>query len=349
MIVLNGYVGVMSDITSSSAVTRLKSRIISARALGPGILVCLTVAAAAQMLSEHYHAPQMLFALLLGVGFHFLSEEGPCVPGIHFCSTWLLRTGVALLGIRLTLEDVTGLGLGNVLLVIAGVGLTIIFGIGAARILGQRVRFGLLTGGAVAICGASAALAISSILPNSGNRERDAIFTVIAVTTFSTIAMVIYPIMVKYLGMDDQAAGIFLGGTIHDVAQVVGAGYSISDEVGDLATIIKLFRVSMLVPVVLVLTLVSRSGETRGLPVPLFVIGFCALVALNSTVAIPEALHQGIVDTSRWCLVTAIAALGVKTSFKAMLTIGYQPVALILAETIFIAGWVLLGTRWLAS
>jgi len=258
---------------------------------------------------------------------------------------------VALLGIHLTFEDVKGLGLVNVLLVIAGVGLTNLFGIGAARILGQRIRFGLLTGGAVAICGASAALAISSILPNSGTRERDTIFTLIAVTTFSTIAMIIYPIMATYLEMDDRSAGMFLGGTIHDVAQVVGAGYSISDEVGDLATIIRLFRVSMLVPVVLILTLIfrARTSDTNGFPLPLFVIGFCVLVGLNSAMEIPEALHQGVVDVSRWCLVTAIAALGVKTSFKAMLTIGYQPVALVLAETIFIAGWVLLGTQWLAS
>jgi len=84
MTVGNVYVGGMTGIISSGAVSRLKSRISSARALGPGILVCLTVAAAAQMLSEHYHAPQMRFALLLGVGFHFLSEEGPCVPGIQF-------------------------------------------------------------------------------------------------------------------------------------------------------------------------------------------------------------------------------------------------------------------------
>ncbi len=353
----NGYEDVMTDTTRFRAVTRLKTRLVSrfssrlssGRALGPGILVCLTVAAAAQMLSDHYHAPQMLFALLLGVGFHFLAEEGPCVPGIQFCSTWLLRTGVALLGIRLTFEDLTGLGLENVLLVMAGVGLTIIFGLGASRVLGQRLQFGLLTGGAVAICGASAALAISSILPKSGTRERDTIFTVIAVTTFSTIAMIIYPIIVTYLGMDDRAAGVFLGGTIHDVAQVVGAGYSISDEVGELATIIKLFRVSMLVPVVLLLTLFfrARSRKASGLPVPVFVIGFCLLVVLNSGVTIPETLHSGVVDVSRWCLVTAIAALGVKTSFKAMFTIGYQPVVLILAETVFIAGWVLAGTWWL--
>lgn len=349
----NGYEGLMADISRFRAVTRLKSRVgswfDSGRGLGPGILVCLTVAAAAQMLSDHYSAPQMLFALLLGVGFHFLAEEGPCVRGIEFCSTWLLRTGVALLGIRLTYEDVTGLGLENVLLVMAGVGLTIIFGIGASRLLGQRTRFGILTGGAVAICGASAALAISSILPKSSTGERDTIFTVIAVTTFSTIAMILYPIIAIYVGLDDRAAGIFLGGTIHDVAQVVGAGYSISDEVGDLATIIKLLRVAMLVPVVLLLSLLfrARSGDSRGLPVPFFVIGFCLLVALNSTGAVPEIPRQGIVDVSRWCLVTAIAALGVKTSFKAMMTIGYRPVVLILAETIFIAGWVLLGTWWL--
>ena len=139
----------------------------------------------------------------------------------------------------------------------------------------SKGTIGILTGGAVAICGASAALAISSILPKSGSRERDTIFTVIAVTTFSTIAMIVYPVIVTFIGLDDRAAGVFLGGTIHDVAQVVGAGYSISEEVGDLSTIIKLFRVSMLVPVVLLLTLMFRAKttEARGFFIPPFVSG----------------------------------------------------------------------------
>lgn len=320
------------------------------RERGPGILISLTIAAAAQFLAQHYGAPQMLFALLLGMAFHFLAEEGPCVTGIEFSSKTLLRFGVALLGLRITIEQALGLGLHNVALLAGGVVLTILFGIGASRMLGRRSRFGVLTGGSVAICGASAALAIAAILPKSEHGERDTIFAVIAVTTFSTVAMVLYPVLAGLMGMEDRIAGIFLGGTIHDVAQVVGAGYTISDQTGDIATVTKLFRVSMLVPVVLVLSVVFH-GKSKGAgraPLPLFIVGFCVLVAINSSGIVPGAVQGFLVDLSRWCLVTAIAALGIKTSLKAMMTIGYQPVVVVLMETVFIAVWVLGGT-WLLN
>lgn len=315
------------------------------RKRGPGILICVTIAAAAQLLSQHYGAPQMLFALLLGMAFHFLTEEGPCVTGIEFSAATLLRFGVALLGLRITVEQVLGLGLWTVALLAGGVVSTVLFGIGVSKIMGRRIRFGILTGGAVAICGASAALAIAAILPKSERGERDTIFTVIAVTTFSTVAMVLYPMIAGFMGLEDRISGIFLGGTIHDVAQVVGAGYTISEETGDIATVTKLFRVAMLVPVVLVLSMVFHGGNksTDRIPLPLFVLGFCALVALNSSGIVPGAVQVFLIDLSRWCLVTAIAALGIKTSLKAMMTIGYQPVVIILMESGFIALWVLGG------
>ena len=315
------------------------------RERGPGILICLTIATAAQFLAQHYGAPQMLFALLLGMAFHFLAEEGPCRLGIYYSANTLLRFGVALLGLRITFEQVISLGLETVALLMGGLFITLIFGIGASKIMGRGLRFGILTGGSVAICGASAALAIAAILPKSKNGERDTIFTVIAVTTFSTIAMVLYPIIATFMGLEDSLAGIFLGGTIHDVAQVVGAGYTISNEAGDIATVTKLFRVAMLVPVAIVLSIVfhGENKSTGRTPLPLFIVGFCAMVALNSSGVIPGLIHDLLIDLSQWCLVTAIAALGIKTSLKAMMTIGYQPVAVLLLETVFIAAWMLGG------
>ncbi|MBO0334732.1 putative sulfate exporter family transporter [Sneathiella sp. CAU 1612] len=318
--------------------------------LFPGLLLCLTVAAAARFLSEHYLAPQMLFALLLGMAFHFLAEEGKCVEGVEFSSKTVLRFGVALLGMRLTIDDVLSLGWAPVGVIISGVGATIIVGIFLSRLLGRRRRFGTLTGGAVAICGASAALAISSVLPKSKNSERDTIFTVIAVTALSTLAMILYPIVVSLLGLNDRFAGIFLGGTIHDVAQVVGAGYAVSSEAGDIATITKLLRVSLLVPIVLIISLcfkTRRAGASAEFPLPLFVIGFCFFVGLNSFQIVPVEIRDMLVQLSSWCLVMAIAALGIKTSLKDMLTIGYQPMLLITLETLFIAAWVLLGGAYL--
>ncbi|MBT3904376.1 MAG: putative sulfate exporter family transporter [Rhodospirillaceae bacterium] len=339
----------MSDAPPLTLDTRFQEFSNGWRERGPGILICVTVAAAAQLLSQHYGAPQMLFALLLGMAFNFLSEEGPCVTGIQFSATTLLRFGVALLGLRITIDQVLGLGLDTVALLAGGVILTILFGIGASKLMGRGARFGTLTGGAVAICGASAALAIAAILPKSEHGERDTIFTVIAVTTFSTVAMVIYPLIAGLMGLEDRISGIFLGGTIHDVAQVVGAGYTISEQSGDIATVTKLFRVSMLVPVVLVLSVIFRSDNKSAgrAPLPLFVLGFCALVALNSSGVVPPTIHSFIVDLSRWCLVTAIAALGIKTALKAMMTIGYQPVVVVMLETVFIALWVLGGILYL--
>ena len=177
----------------------------------------------------------------------------------------MLRFGVALLGARITIDQIGGLGWYNGGLVVAAVVATIGFGMLAARVLGQSRRFGILTGGATAICGASAAIAIATVLPRDETSERELIFTVAGVTALSTLAMIVYPVdgRVARDSMRTQA-GIFLGGTIHDVAQVVGAGYSISPEVGDYAVLTKMLRVAMLLPVVMALSLVvrhRRGGE----------------------------------------------------------------------------------------
>ncbi len=201
----------------------------------------------------------------------------------------------------------------------------------------------------MAICGASAALAISAVLPKHQYSERNTLFTVIAVTASSTIAMVIYPIFVNVLGFDDRLAGIFIGGTIHDVAQVVGAGYSISPQAGEFATITKLLRVALLVPVILVISLYFRShpeqsGEKSNIPLlPFFVVGFCICVAINSAHILPIAVTDTLSGLSSWCLVSAVAALGIKTSVKKLFTIGYEPILMVVIETVAIAAWVLLG------
>lgn len=305
----------------------------------PGLFACAVVAMAAKFLADHYGAPVMLFALLLGIAFHFLSQDNVCEAGIGVASTTILRLGVALLGIRISFEDIVTLGVAPVMVVVVGSTLTILFGIALARAMGLR-DMGVLTGGAVAICGASAALAISAVLPPSPTRERNTIFTVIAVTTLSTMTMVLYPIVAVALGFSEEQVGIFLGSTIHDVAQVVGAGYSVSENSGDIATFTKLLRVAMLVPVVFVLSLVIRSQPAAGgrLPrLPAFLIGFVLLVVLNSVGLFSEAVVSLASQVSGWCLVIAIAALGMKTSFKELAQVGPAPIALMVAETAFIA------------
>jgi uncharacterized integral membrane protein (TIGR00698 family) len=231
---------------------------------------------------------------------------------------------------------------------VSAVVLTILFGVFCAQAAGMSRPFGVLTAGAVAICGASAALAISSVLPKSQTHERDTAFTVIGVTTLSTIAMIVYPPIVALFHLDHAAIGIFLGGTIHDVAQVVGAGFSVSDETGNVATFIKLLRVAMLVPVVMILSLLFQSHgiKSRGQILPGFLIVFVVLVLIASMGAIPAPVLTMLKSSSRWCLVTAIAALGMKTSLKAMVDVGGRAVALIVAETIFLAAFVLVIVEW---
>ena len=215
-----------------------------------GVLAAGTIALASTWLSQHYGVPVMLFALLFGMAFHFLHEEGSCIRGIEFSSKAILRVGVALLGARITVAQILDLGVMPIATVVVAVMTTIGVGYLAARSLRLDHSFGVLSGGAVGICGASAALAIASVLPRNANSERDAILTVVAVTALSTLAMIVYPLIATATGLDHVRAGIFLGGTIHDVAQVVGAGYTISPQTGDTATYVKLLRVTMLLPVV---------------------------------------------------------------------------------------------------
>jgi uncharacterized integral membrane protein (TIGR00698 family) len=323
----------------------LKPLALAWRERWPGLAVSGVVAIAATFLSVHYHASAMLFALLLGMALNFLAEEGRCLPGIQVASSVVLRTGVALLGVRITFEQVAALGWSAIALVVAGVALTILLGLALGRALGLGGRFGTLTGGAVAICGASAALAIASVLPKHPQAERDASFTVIGVTTLSTLAMIFYPMVVGALGLDHRAAGIFLGGTIHDVAQVVGAGYSVSPETGDTSTIVKLVRVAMLLPVCVAIGIalhVRGSTAAHAAPVlPWFAVVFAILVGVNSMGWIPKEVASAGSTISQACLVAAIAAIGMKTSLRSLVDMGLRPVLLVVAETFFLAVLVL--------
>ncbi|MDR6853923.1 putative sulfate exporter family transporter [Variovorax guangxiensis] len=311
-----------------------------------GILVSVVVAVAAISLAEHYHVSAMLFALLLGMALNFLSTEGRCAAGIRFSASTLLRIGVALLGVRITLGQITALGALPIAMVVGSVALTIGFGILLARMLGYRTRFGVLTGGAVGICGASAAMAIAAVIPTHPEdsvKERATIFTVIGVSTLSTAAMVLYPMIAAALGFGREHAGVFLGGTIHDVAQVVGAGYGMSKETGDVATIVKLLRVAMLLPVILVITLAYRkqhagSSDAPKPPLlPWFVVAFALIVAVNSAGLIPAVVQQALQTLSTWLLVVSMAAIGMKSHLKDIATVGVKPIVLMVSETAFLA------------
>ncbi|WP_435211179.1 YeiH family protein [Luminiphilus sp. nBUS_16] len=321
----------------------------------PGVAVATAVALAASFIAQRYGAPAMLMGLLLGMAFHFLNETPRVGPGLELAAVKALRLGVALLGLRLTVADVASLGWTPVLLVIFAVLATLLFGVVLSRILGCDRQLGVLTGGSVAICGASAAMAISSVLPKGPDTQRQTLFTIIGVTSLSTIAMVLYPIIGDVLQLNDQEMGIFIGATIHDVAQVVGAGYSVSLATGDLGTFIKLLRVAMLVPVVLMIGIVFRTKVSAAVDrqkapaVPLFLIGFIVLFAVNSSGFIPSEVIQPVANLAPVLLLVAIAALGIRTSMQEVMTIGMKPVLLIVGETFFIAAVIVAYLLWIAK
>ena len=321
------------------------------RELMPGFIVSAVVAAAACFLSEHYGAPVMLFALLLGMGLNFLADDTKCKAGIEFTARTVLRVGIALLGMRITLSQITALGWQPIALVLTLVAVTITVSIVVAKMLGFERSFGMLTGGATAICGASAALALSAALPNHPQKEKATLFTVIGVSALSTLAMIVYPMIANWLEFSPQLAGVFLGATIHDVAQVVGAGYSMSTETGDTATVVKLMRVAMLLPVIICAAMFTRmqGAETGGERPPLlpwFAVGFLILACINSTGWVPTIVQGGVNEMSRWALIIAISALGMKTRIKELASVGIKPILFMVSETIFLVVLVVQLMRW---
>ena len=317
----------------------------------PGLLLSATIALAVRFVSDRLGGPAMLYALLFGMAFNFLTEDERFAKGIRFASRNILRFGVALLGLRITTGDVMELGWPVVALIVASVMATILIGGLIGRAFGLNSDQSILSAGAVAICGASAALAIASVLPSHKDHERNTILTVAGVTALSTVAMVFYPVFVTFLQYDNATAGIFLGATIHDVAQVVGAGYMISDQTGEISTLVKLIRVACLVPVVITISLLMhrrRSPESGNEPLlPWFLVAFVVLVIVNSLGWVPVEAHTMLTPVSSWSLLTAVAALGVKTSLKALADVGPAPVGVMLIQTVFLAVFVIGGIAFI--
>ena len=306
--------------------------------LFPGLIVVGTIAAAAGFLSIHYKAPVMLFALLIGIAFNFLASDERCAPGIEFSSKKILRFGVALLGFRVTLDQILGLGTNVLLLVPILVVSSIAISWLIAKLMGRKYLFALLTACAVSICGAAAALAVASVLPNWKERHRDTLFIVVCVTALSTFAMITYPILFTVADFNDIEIGILIGSTIHDVAQVVGAGYAVSNEAGDVATFIKLLRISML-PIIVILIAVLLKGDDESRTIsskafPWFALGFALCLVVNSSGYIPLIISGFLANVSQWFLVFAIAGLGVSTSLKSMMELGGRSILLMVLQTI---------------
>jgi uncharacterized integral membrane protein (TIGR00698 family) len=326
--------------------------------LYPGVAVALVCGVAAAAISARYGAPEMLIALLIGLSAHFLFEYEPIRPGIEWVAKGLLRFGVALLGLRIVFADVFTLGVAPLAIVALAMIASLLTGVFVAQAMGLTRTFGALSGGAVAVCGVSAAAAITSVLPDRPDGDREMAVTVAGVTTLSTLAMILYPVVVGFAHLSPQEMGVVLGGSIHDVAQVVGAGYSISREVGDKATFVKLMRVCALLPMVMVIFLwigrqagaASAGASASGAPgkakpqyFPPFLLIFFGLAALNSFGLAPQAAVDAGKAASHWFLVVSIAAIGIKTDLRKVVEVGWKPFALMVLETAVMLAVVLGG------
>jgi uncharacterized integral membrane protein (TIGR00698 family) len=310
--------------------------------------------ATAPLVARVLPIPAMVLALIIGIAFNAFAARPAFQPGLAVCIRQILRWAVALLGLRIALGDIVALGWLTAVIVIVSMAVTVLAGFAFARLLGQEAPYGALAGAGTAVCGASATLATSTVLPDYRGKEADVVFVVVAVNALSTLAMVLYPPICVLLGLDANLTGILLGATIHDVAQVVGAGYSVSDDVGNAAVIVKLFRVFLLLPVVIAIGWwFARAGGSAGkanVPLPVFAFVFLFLCLLNSAVpSVPgllpvyEPVKTLLVHLSTAGLLIAIAALGLGTSLSAIRSLGWRHTVTISGTTVVILGVVVLG------
>jgi uncharacterized integral membrane protein (TIGR00698 family) len=314
----------------------------------PGVAMSALVAAigylAAPFIAHVVPIPNMVIALVVGIAFNPIAARPAMQPGMAFCVRTVLRWAVALLGLRVGLADIAALGPATAILIVVSMLATLASGFIFARWYGRGPGFGALVGVGTAVCGASATLAASTVVPDYPGKQPDIAFVVVAVNALATIAMLVYPPLCILFGFDAQNTGVMLGGTIHDVAQVVGAGYTVSVPVGNTAVIVKLFRVFLLLPVVLGVgwhftRMGLKHGEAR-VPVPVFAIVFLALCALNSVVPLLPSLlpvyapvKSVLSEASTWGLLLAIGALGLGTSVKVIVGLGWRHITTVLGAT----------------
>ena len=319
--------------------------------IAPGLALSAVVAVAAvgaaPLIARLVPIPAMVIALAFGIALNPVARRPVFQAGIVFCLKTVLRWAVALLGLRIALGDIAALGWTTALLVVAAMAATLASGFLLARLFAQPAGYGALAGAGTAVCGASATLATSIVVPDYKGKEADVAFVVVAVNALSTLAMVLYPLACAFLGFDQQRTGVMLGATIHDVAQVVGAGYAVSEPAGNTAVIVKLFRVFLLLPVVLAVgwSFARRTvaADAARIPFPVFALVFVALCVLNSIAVSMPAVEQTyahikapLVEASTWGLLIAIGALGLGTSLPAIAALGWRHVATVIGTTIVI-------------
>ncbi|MDD3445292.1 MAG: putative sulfate exporter family transporter [Zavarzinia sp.] len=296
----------------------------------------------------HAFSP-MILAIAIGITVgNILPLPAGFRPGIAFSMRRLLRLGIILLGLQLTLAQVFAVGPGGLLVIVLCLAGTFGFTVVAGRLLGVGPELSALIAAGTSICGASAVLAANTAVKG---RDGDVAYAVACVTIFGSIAMFAYPLIAGLLDLGPRAYGLWAGASIHEIAQVVAAAYQRGAEAGDFGTIAKLSRVMLLAPVVVLLGLRLRgkvAGSTARAPMPWFVFGFIALVALNSVVPVPAGIRADASVLTGFLLATALAAMGLETNIRRLKAEGLRPLLLGFMAFVFIGVFGLLLVEGIA-
>ncbi|MBZ9568574.1 MULTISPECIES: YeiH family protein [Modicisalibacter] len=324
-----------------------------------GLLLCAGLTFGGFLLA---HAPgiadsgisPLVFSLLLGLvigNLPFIGRLPQARPGLQFATRWLLRSGIVLFGLSLTLQQVLGLGPKVILLDTLVITTVLLVGYWVGtRLLGLDRETALLTSAGSAICGAAAVLATETTIRSKPAATSMAVATVVL---FGSLAMLVYPLLYPLTGMDEGLFGIYIGATVHEVAQVVAAGDAVGPQALANAVIVKLVRVMLLVPFLLVVGqwwIRSRAADDTtevvrgGLVIPWFAFGFLAVVIFNSFIALPAPLHEGLVVIGQIALAMAMAALGFETRLERLKALGIKPFLLALCLFAMLIGGGMLVT-----
>lgn len=325
----------LADATPGLSVT------VPAQPIFPGLAICLIASLAAAWLSEHYGMPIILMGLLIGLALNFIATDPRTHRGLDYASRSFLRIGIVLLGTQVTLAQIAAIGFVPFIALLAIMAVAFGGGVLGARLFGQSLHAGVLAGGATAICGASAALALYGVIGKDRLSQAQFALTLVGVAMASALAMSFYPLLAGLVGLDDRQAGFLIGASIHDVAQAIGGGYAYSNEAGSYATIVKLARVALLAPVVaIVAVFLARTGDGgesmpvwRRLAMPWFITAFLAMVLVNSMVSVPAPVTQYSLMASKGLLLLAVTATAMRSRMDLMLQMGWRAMMPVLGAT----------------
>ncbi len=309
----------------------------------PGILLCSFIGIIAITLSGSINIPVMLIAVITGLFLNRLTAFRRLTQGINWCARDLLYIGVALMGLRIDIADLSQVGFLAPTLVILTLIATLFGGFYISRLFGQSKSFSILISGSVAICGVSAAAAISAALDEGKTRNQELAITVAGITALSTLVMITHPLIAHTAGFSDLGSALLMGGTIHNVSQAVGAGYAVSSASGDLTVLLKLIRISTLLPIVILVSVLWGKNAATPYPnlrtkiranTPPFLVVFLILATLSCLQLVPSLAKSIGNEVAHIALVVSLVAIGIKTKLTDVLTIGAKPLIAMTITTI---------------